>query len=401
MQSLIPVVSIIMPSYRCADTLPAALNSLLKQEEWRWEAVIVDDGSPDHSAQVAQGYAQGDCRFRLLSQANAGACAARNTGLAVARGRYVLFLDADDWLEAGALSSMVRACERKHWAAVHGAFRYAKPDGMLTQWTGTSSGNEPLFQALASSNVLSLPSCVMLRRSLLDEIGGGFDTSLAHCGDWDLWARVARADCKIGQIDDVVTGYRMRPSSLSRNPMTLLRDAQTVLRRIHGRDPRVSRPNRRYAGGADPAELSGRLAGFTFYAAALAGMQGRMDMAAAAMDTLQQWPSLSPRRIAEFLLHAACFAKCVAPDDLQPLSADDRAAMQRIISELQGRVGIQELSARVFEALGDLGFNDDRNPTRSADRERLQRPRTAADTMAFDYLRSLALNEFGSRQMGA
>ena len=70
---------------------------------------------------------------------------------------------------------------------MHGGFRYARPDGSLTQWAGAYDGTEPLFDALSASNVLSLPSCIMVRRSLLDEIGGGFDCSLVHCGDWDLW----------------------------------------------------------------------------------------------------------------------------------------------------------------------------------------------------------------------
>jgi glycosyltransferase involved in cell wall biosynthesis len=393
MQSISPLVSIITPAYRCADTLAVALKSLQRQDEWRWESIIVDDGSPDESVQVAGDFAQSDQRFKVISQKNAGACAARNTGLTVARGRYVLFLDADDWMEPGALGAMAGACDRKHWAAVHGGFRYAKPDGSLTQWAGAYNGEQPLFDALASSNVLSLPSCVMLRRSLLNDIGGGFDTSLVHCGDWDLWARMARSECRVGRIDDCVTGYRMRPASLSRNPLTLLRDAQTVLSRIHGRDARVSRPSRRYAHGALSGDLSTRLAGFTFYAGAFAAMQGRMGDFTTVMQSLDKWPELSSRRLAEFLLHAACFARCICPDDLRPLPPDVGRRMEEVSLDLERRTGLDGLAAEVAAELGELGFGYNVQPARVADRLRLERPRSAADTLASEYLRSLALRE--------
>ena len=396
MQSVTPLVSIITPVFRCADTLAVALDSLARQDESRWESIVVDDGSPDNSYDIVNAYANADQRFRVLRQQNAGACAARNTALAVAKGRYVLFLDADDWMEPGAISAMVSACEKKRLGAVHGTFRYAKPDGRFTKWTGAYDGRTPLFDALSDSNVLSLPSSVMLRRSLLDEIGGGFDESLAHCGDWDLWARVARSDIPIGRIDTCVTGYRMRPSSLSRNPLTLLRDAQSVLTRIHGRDPRVKRPQRHLAAGANATELPARLANFTFYAAALAMMQGRPDAATLAMDTLPHWPMLAPRRIAEFLLHAACFSRCVAPDDLRPLPGDVHNAMDRIVEELAHRTQASGLNDRVVDALGELGFDRRAEAVRAAELERLLRPRTALDTLASEYLRSLALRECGA-----
>jgi glycosyltransferase involved in cell wall biosynthesis len=396
MQSLMPLISIVMPMFRAGDTLPAALKSLIRQDESRWEAIIVDDGSseksPDNSVDVAHEFADRDSRIRLLSQANAGACAARNTGLAVAQGRFVLFLDADDWLEPGALSAMSQACREKQLDAVHGQFRYARPNGTLTQWAGAYNGDIPLFEALSSSNVLSVPSCIMIRKAMLDDIGG-FDTSLAHCGDWDLWARVARLDCRIGQIDQCVTGYRMRMASLSRNPMTLLRDATTVLNRIHARDARVRHPRRQIEFGAHPAYLQARLAGFTFYAAASATFQGRPNDAAAIMDSLKHWPALLPDRVAEFLIHAACFSQCITPDDLRPVPQHVRDGMDNLVAALEKRTRKGWLTEDVEHAMQKLGFGRDLEIARVADRERLQRPQAAEETLASAYLRSLALQE--------
>lgn len=392
MQSLAPLISIITPIYQAADTIAATLKSLLGQEEWRWESLIVDDGSSDASMAIVREFSGKDRRFRLLSQANAGACAARNTALAAARGRYVLFLDADDWMEPHALGLMSRACERKNLSAVHGGFCYARPDGALTQWLGAYDGAQPLFEALASSNVLSLPSCMMVRRSLLQDIGG-FDASLAHCGDWDLWARVARADCKIGRIDERVTVYRMRPASLSRNPLTLLRDAKIVLQRIHGRDGRVLRPQRQYAGGASWRDFDIRVAGFTLYAAAFAAMQGQPAAYETAMGTISRWPALAPGRVAEFLLYAASFQRCVGPDDLRPLPQEVRRIMQQIAADLERRSGAADLAAQIADALAGMGYGEHHIAARVENRVRLARPRSASDTLASEYLRNLALRE--------
>jgi glycosyltransferase involved in cell wall biosynthesis len=93
-----PVFSIITPVYRAELTLQRTLDSLMAQTERSWQAIIVDDGSPDGSWKVAEGFAYFDPRFTLVRQGNAGAGAARNLALSYARGEFVMFLDSDDWL---------------------------------------------------------------------------------------------------------------------------------------------------------------------------------------------------------------------------------------------------------------------------------------------------------------
>src|SRR6185503_9136825 len=105
-----PLISVITPVYKCEQYLPQVIDSLLAQNERRWEAVMIDDGSPDNSAKVIKGYAFFEPRIRLLRQDNQGAGAARNNALAEARGEFVLFLDADDWLEPNALRALAEPC---------------------------------------------------------------------------------------------------------------------------------------------------------------------------------------------------------------------------------------------------------------------------------------------------
>lgn len=92
------MTSIIVPIYNAAPYLRQCLDSLLSQTVTDWEAILVDDASGDESARIAAEYVARDARFHLLQQpANRGQSAARNRGLAEARGEYIAFLDSDDW----------------------------------------------------------------------------------------------------------------------------------------------------------------------------------------------------------------------------------------------------------------------------------------------------------------
>lgn len=107
------MTSIIVPIYNTAAYLRQCLDSLIAQTVTDWEAILVDDASGDESAEIAAGYVKKDARFLLLQQPkNQGQSAARNRGLAQARGEYVAFLDSDDWWDQDYLE--------QHLAAING-----------------------------------------------------------------------------------------------------------------------------------------------------------------------------------------------------------------------------------------------------------------------------------------
>lgn len=93
-----PLVSVIIPFYNCEKYLDSCIKSLRAQTFGAYEILFIDDGSTDGSADIVRAYSATDSRVLLISQANAGVSAARNNGLALARGDYVLFVDADDHL---------------------------------------------------------------------------------------------------------------------------------------------------------------------------------------------------------------------------------------------------------------------------------------------------------------
>ena len=92
-------ISVIIPIYNAASYLERSVNSVINQTFPNWELILVDDGSKDNSGQICDDFAQKDRRIRAIHQENAGAGAARNKGLEFAKGNYVVFVDADDFIE--------------------------------------------------------------------------------------------------------------------------------------------------------------------------------------------------------------------------------------------------------------------------------------------------------------
>ncbi|RTY98395.1 glycosyltransferase family 2 protein [Flavobacterium bomense] len=93
-----PKVSIIVPCYNQAQFLDEALQSVLDQTYIDWECIIVNDGSTDHTEEVAQRWVSKDSRFVCLKKENGGLSSARNAGLEAVKGEYIQFLDSDDWI---------------------------------------------------------------------------------------------------------------------------------------------------------------------------------------------------------------------------------------------------------------------------------------------------------------
>jgi glycosyltransferase involved in cell wall biosynthesis len=93
-----PTISAIIPARNAAETLEQTLDSLLAQSVVGWEALIIDDGSTDATGEIIARYVARDPRFVALSGPERGVAAARNVGIAAARGAWLHFLDADDWV---------------------------------------------------------------------------------------------------------------------------------------------------------------------------------------------------------------------------------------------------------------------------------------------------------------
>ncbi|TIU82442.1 MAG: glycosyltransferase family 2 protein, partial [Mesorhizobium sp.] len=128
-----PLVSIVVPAHNAEATLPCALDCLLDQQMADWEAIIVDDASTDRTPAIIAAYVERDARFRTLTSSAKSPARARNSGISTARGQWLMFLDADDWVDASFLAKMLAALKTAPGAmAAYCGSRRVMPDGEFT-----------------------------------------------------------------------------------------------------------------------------------------------------------------------------------------------------------------------------------------------------------------------------
>ena len=222
------LVTVVIPAYNCEPWVAEAIDSALAQDHANVEVVVVNDGSTDGTLSVLRRY--GD-RIRLVDQKNAGPPAARNAGLAAARGQYIAFLDADDVWWPTKLSDQVSFLQGhpdvgtavstwEAWAP-QGDGRFVRPaapppraagDMPRALWCGWRY-NELLFDCEL------LTTCVLMRAEVVHQVGS-FDTGLWNGDDYDYWLRASRV-AKLAKLERPGALYRMLPNSVSRKPRSV------------------------------------------------------------------------------------------------------------------------------------------------------------------------------------
>jgi glycosyltransferase involved in cell wall biosynthesis len=207
-------VTVVIPSYNCGPLTVEAVESVLAQTVPASEILVVIDGSTDNTFELLNQF--GD-RIRLITQPNQGVAAARNTGLRLATGEFVAFLDADDVWHPEKLERQLSFLNLNPEIGVLATLTYA--------WPSSEHPNQPLTtvpglrcfseEELLIRNPLTTSS-VIIRRSLQQDLGD-FDIRQFGTEDYDLWLRAIRS-AKIARLEMPLTGYRTAtPGSLSKN----------------------------------------------------------------------------------------------------------------------------------------------------------------------------------------
>jgi glycosyltransferase involved in cell wall biosynthesis len=221
-----PLVSVVIPCYGQAHFLPEAIESALDQTHPHVEVVVVDDGSPDNTREVASRYPG----VRCVVQANMGLAAARNTGIRRSAGEFIVLLDADDRLLPGALEEGLRCLDRypESCAAV-GGYGVIGFDGSPIGPPVHPPAPEDPYLRLFEDNYVGAPASIFYRRSIFSEVGF-FDPSIDAAADYDMYLRIARLH-PITCHRALVSEYRKHGRSMSRDPALMLRMTRTVLQR--------------------------------------------------------------------------------------------------------------------------------------------------------------------------
>jgi len=236
-RSDVPAVSIVIPCYKQAELLPDAVESVVAQTLTDWELVIVDDGSPDDTEQVAEALAarHPTKNIRVVRQDNAGLSSARNAGIAVTRGEYVLPLDADDRIAPTMLERTHRLLEENPRVAIaYTDIRRFGDDDTVVRVREFS----PLI--LPAVNCFSY--CSLYRREVWEAVGG-YNSNMVHgYEDWDFWVGAVEHGYRARRIPDPLVEYRIRGGTMYSRALLRHAELRSQLRRNH---PSVYRWDRR------------------------------------------------------------------------------------------------------------------------------------------------------------
>jgi glycosyltransferase involved in cell wall biosynthesis len=210
-----PKMSVIVPCYNAQSTIADTLQSVADQSFADWEAIILDDGSTDDSAAIAEVLVTRDRRMRVVRRPNSGVSVTRNAGAAAARGPTLAFLDADDRWHPAYLQRMADHLDsRPDIGITFAAARIVDAGGMPTGSTSSrKSGPFTTFDFL-SSNPTTTCSNLIVRRDVFHRLGG-FREDLCHAEDQLFLIRAHLASVGIEGCPEVLVDYRVNASGLS------------------------------------------------------------------------------------------------------------------------------------------------------------------------------------------
>jgi len=199
-----PRVTVIVAAYNGERFLKETLESVFAQDFETFEVVFVDDGSEDRTGEIAQSFP-----VRYVRQPNQGLPAARNAGLAVARGDLVAFLDDDDVLPPTKLSAQVRYLdEHPETGCVLG-----RQEWIFDGVEAPRMARDPVFGELGGIQLVT----AMIRRRVLEDLGG-FDPSYRYAEDRDLFIRMREHGVGIAVLPEVVLHKRLHGSNMTMDP---------------------------------------------------------------------------------------------------------------------------------------------------------------------------------------
>lgn len=207
-----PLVSVIIPTYNRADVLGRAVRSVLCQTFKDLELIVVDDGSTDSTCEVLGAF---DRKVRTVSQPNRGVSAARNAGIAKARGELLAFLDSDDeWMPEKLARQTVLYPNDDAYFICHTDEIWLRNGKEVPQKSIHRKQGGWFFERALERCLIS-PSSVMISRRLLDQTGS-FDEDLCAAEDYDLWLRITGFYAVDFVPEPLVVKHGDSPDQLSR-----------------------------------------------------------------------------------------------------------------------------------------------------------------------------------------
>ncbi|KQS95218.1 glycosyltransferase family A protein [Chryseobacterium sp. Leaf394] len=207
-----PLISIIVPCYNQAQYLDECLQSVIDQTYQNWECIIIDDGSPDHTGEIAKSWAERNSRFKYFRKENGGVSAARNFGIEKAEGEWILPLDGDDSISNQYLDLASKEFSDNDIVYCKGEYFGEKQGEIIVDHFNA-------VEILLENQIF----CTAFFKKQDWKNTEGFDESMQKgYEDWDFWLGILNlkhAGLKVKKIN--YSGFKYRIKSTSRNTVAM------------------------------------------------------------------------------------------------------------------------------------------------------------------------------------
>lgn len=223
------LVSIIMPCYNASRYIGDAIESVLSQTYTNWELLVTDDCSMDNSTEIVGHYSQLDVRIRLLKmKENEGAAKARNNSIRNAKGKYIAFLDSDDWWYPNKLEVQLDFMVKHQYEFVFSAFEYA--DEQLNVTGVSYKPNRISFSAMKIGCNIGTPGVVYDT----ERIGKIYMPSIKTGEDWGTWLQIVKLTKYAYALNVPLWKYRKTTGTLSANKLGMVENNIKMYQNVLG-----------------------------------------------------------------------------------------------------------------------------------------------------------------------
>lgn len=229
---LAPSVSVVIPAYQCAEYIAQAVESVFAQSYSDYELLVVNDGSPD-TPLLQKALVKYRPRIRYFEQATTGPSGARNTGIRNARGKYVAFLDADDYWSPEHLGRQVEMLKQDQGLdLVYCNYMLLKREKPFARaFDLQPQASEVTFESLLVEDCAIGMSTVVCGRDRLVS-AGYFDENLLRCEDFEMWLRMSLRGARMAYVSEVQVFHRINDSGLSADKLSMKKDRVRVYEKV-------------------------------------------------------------------------------------------------------------------------------------------------------------------------
>jgi glycosyltransferase involved in cell wall biosynthesis len=231
-----PVISVVLPTWNCAEMLREAIASVVRQSWNSWELIVINNSSTDHTKEVIASFK--DNRIKVIDFNNNGIiAAARNQGIEHASGEFIAFLDSDDFWFPDKLQTCVdRMRQAEADVVCHGERHFRDGgDGKRVEWDVCYGQKQAItFKSLLYIGNFLSTSALLVRSDLIKKLGGfATEPGIVTAEDYDLWLKLMAEGCKVEILPQILGAYRIHPASASSSQCRHLRAVRSVVVRHH------------------------------------------------------------------------------------------------------------------------------------------------------------------------